>query len=254
MHPIKSIQARTQSFFSKHFEWTRHGRKLAKLKNTNINNRCFVIGNGPSLRPEDLTTLFNNNIPCFASNNIFKIFDKTVWRPTYYVCEDILVLEDLHKKISQTNFDFKFIPINYKWYNDIKISNAHYFLQSFEKNIELSDNIPHSIVCKSTVTTTAIQLAAYMGYTEIYLLGVDHSYRTTRDNAGNIIVDPTATDYFDNNYAETMKKKDIPNTEATTQSYIDAKNQLDKRGVTVYNATRGGKLEVFPRIDFDTLF
>jgi len=32
------------------------------------------------------------------------------------------------------------------------------------------------------------------------------------------------------------------------------KRHCDSRGIQVYNATRGGKLEVFPRVDFDTLF
>ena len=254
MHPIKSIQARAQTYLSKHFHWTKYGRKLRNLKNTNLKECCFVIGNGPSLKPEDLTTLFNNGIPCFASNNIFKIFDKTNWRPTYYVCEDLLVLEDLSDMISNYQLEHKFIPINYKWYNNINIENADYFYQLFSNETKFSDDIARSIVCKGTVTTTCIQIAAYMGYKKIYLLGVDHSYHTTQDNNGNIIIDDKVTDYFDSDYAKTMKKKAIPNVEATTQSYIDTKNHLDSINISVFNATRGGKLEVFPRVNFDSLF
>lgn len=56
-----------------------------------------------------------------------------------------------------------------------------------------------------TVTTTSIQLAAYMGFTEIYLLGVDHGYSQTVDDAGNIITDNSVKDYLDGDYASTIK-------------------------------------------------
>jgi hypothetical protein len=40
----------------------------------------------------------------------------------------------------------------------------------------------------------------------------------------------------------------------TTKAYQSAKAYADAHGIKVYNATRGGKLEVFERVDFDSLF
>lgn len=254
IHPLKSFIARKQNYTKKHFENSKYGKLLAEYKNSAKNNKCFVIGNGPSLTADDLTTLHNNEIPCFASNNILKLFDKTDWRPEYYVCEDILVLKDIQEKISEASLKNKFIPINYHWYDNININDAKYFLQIFSKGIVFSENIADSIICKGTVTTTCIQLAVYMGYKEIYLLGVDHSYSKSTDNSGKIIVDNSVKDYFDDDYAKTMEKKMIPNLEATTQSYQEVKEHCDKIGVKIYNSTRGGKLEVFPRINFDKVF
>ncbi len=65
--------------------------KLKGYKNIHSGERCFVIGNGPSLTPEDLDKLKNEY--SFASNHIYKIFDRTNWRPTYYVSVDKAWLE-----------------------------------------------------------------------------------------------------------------------------------------------------------------
>lgn len=254
MHPIKSIIARRQSSMAKNFEKTKYGKKLAALKDSHKGEKCFIIGNGPSLTVEDLTTLHNKNIPCFASNNILKLFEKTDWRPTYYACDDILVLKDLEERINKaTDIKNKFIPINYHWFDNININDALYMYQSFDKDLYFCDNIAKSLVARGTVTVTCMQLAAYMGFSEIYLLGIDHSYSKTVDSSGKVTVDNSVKDYFDDEYAKTMEKKMIPNLEATTYSYVKAKEHCDKIGVKIFNATRGGKLEVYPRVDFDSI-
>lgn len=254
MNPIKSIQARYQGYCARNFEKTKYGKILKKYKDAHNGEICFVIGNGPSLSGDDLTILKQNNIPTFASNNVMKIFRHTNWRPTYYVCEDVLVLKDLLDRINEQKFENIFIPINFKWYDKLEFDNAKYFYQSFCDGKYLSDDIAKTIYCKGTVTTTSIQIAAYMGFKKIYLLGVDHNYRVTQDNAGNIITDNSVVDYFDKDYASTMKEKCIPNTEATTVAYIETRDHYTPKGIEIFNATRGGKLEVFPRVNFDDLF
>ena len=57
LHPIKSLIARRQSYLSKNFEKSKYGKKLIKLKDIHKGERCFLIGNGPCLKSEDLTTL-----------------------------------------------------------------------------------------------------------------------------------------------------------------------------------------------------
>ena len=65
---------------------------LKTLKNRYAGKRCFVIGNGPSLTKEDLELLRNE--VTFASNRIYKMFDKTDWRPTFYAVFDESVASD----------------------------------------------------------------------------------------------------------------------------------------------------------------
>ena len=86
------------------------------------------------------------------------------------------------------------------------------------------------------------------------MIGVDHHFRVSQNNQGEIVVDPSVKDYFTDKYNEDKDKLYIPNTERSTLTYVATKRHCDSRGIQVYNATRGGKLEVFPRVDFDTLF
>ena len=82
IHPIESAHAHAQTWMSKHFEKTAYGRELENLKNIQEGKRCFLIGNGPSLRAEDLTCLYEHGEICFAFNRIYNIFEQTPWRPT----------------------------------------------------------------------------------------------------------------------------------------------------------------------------
>ena len=83
MHPILSIQSRiAQPWISKHFEKTASGKRIALYKNKYTGRRCFIVANGPSLRPEDLDLLHDRGEITFGMNRIYKLFDQTSWRPT----------------------------------------------------------------------------------------------------------------------------------------------------------------------------
>ena len=51
-----------------------------------------------------------------------------------------------------------------------------------------------------TVTISAIQLAAHMGYRNIYLLGVDHNFDNVIDENGNTVINKDVKNYFCDNY------------------------------------------------------
>ena len=89
---------------------------------------------------------------------------------------------------------------------------------------------------------------------KIYLIGVDHHFQISQNNKGEIIVDNSVKDYFCDEYNEDKDNLYIPNLEKSTLTYLAMKKNCEERGLKVYNATRGGKLEVFKRVDFDSLF
>ena len=253
----KSLEVRIQNRASRNFERTRYGKKLALLKDSHKGEKCFIIGNGPSLLVEDLEKLQKNGIITFATNRIFKIFEKTVWRPTYYVSEDILLMKDAQKIIRDMEVEGRFIPINLKWYESVDIPNADYFYIEYEEpmkeNFGLSVDIPHSIRCRGTVTTTCIQLAIYMGFSEIYLIGVDHNFAKMFDKNGNVVIDNSIKNHFADDYDKGIIDQGFHVDEAT-EAYMDIERLSKKMGTfRIYNATRGGKLEVYERVDLDAI-
>lgn len=259
IHPIKSIEERKHKYQSQNFSKTKYGKYLTELKDSHKGEKCFIIGNGPSLTVADLEMLQKNNIPTFGMNRIFNIFPSTIWRPTYYICEDILILRGIEDQIEKMTSTEKFIPVNLYWYENIDIKNVHYFQLDYSsidnENFNLSLDVPNKVRCKGTVTTTCVQLAIHMGFTEIYLIGVDNNYSKMVDENGKIIEDKSVKDYFVDNYDEDIKEQVVHDLSATNRAYYDVE-QLSRKLKTfkVYNATRGGKLEAFERVYFDSLF
>ena len=135
----------------------------------------------------------------------------------------------------------------------VYINNYYPYLVNNHKRvtgIRVSSDVSHHFTAGETVTFNALQFAFYMGFSEIYLLGVDHNYSKKRDRNGNIITDPSIRDYFEgvsnNDYS-------IQNIETSTAAYQAAANYAKTYNILIKNLTRGGKLEVFPRGNFDEI-
>ena len=259
MNPIKSICSRIQRYQFENFEKSKYGKQLCKFKDIHKDEKCFIIGNGPSLSAGDLSVLDENKIKCFAANRIYNVFDKTSWRPNYYASEDEYVLEEIKNKVGKVIDVPKFIPVQRLWYNNIKLSGVLYYkleakvINKSEPEF-LTDDISTGIPCRGTVTITLAQIAMYMGFKEIYLIGVDHNFSRMTDMAGNLIINENVKDHYGDTKNADENTKGIFNIDEATLSFMDLKEFAEARGVKIYNATRGGKLEVFQRVDFDELF
>ena len=228
-------------------------KKIKTLKNLCLGKRVFIIGNGPSLKIEDLQTLEENNEFCIGSNRIYKVFNKTKWRP------NVLALSD-GSIIANTRDDIK-------KYEGILVKTDHFHRNTmciYENNaiyIHLIENeygCNHPQFCEDiskgaywgyTVTyDICIQLAYYMGAKEIYLVGIDHSFYGNTSSKENHFIE----NYFDEDDQKIFMKRKF-NTEKATRAYETAKIFLENHGVKIYNATRGGKLEVFERVSLDDI-
>lgn len=233
---------------------------LKTLKGIHRGKRCFIIGNGPSLLASDLEKLQGEYT--FAANRIFRIFDHTDWRPTYYLSVDEKVLKETQDELA--NWDLGHLFLRYDKTNITgpvnKITKiCHERLVFYTKHpgvynpvTYISEDVSDHFCDGTTVTFGAIQLAIYMGFNEIYLLGVDHNYSRTYDLSGNVQVHNTIDDYF---YRRKLDRKtSYPGNLHNSQfAYSIAKEYCDTHGIRICNATRGGKLEVFERVDFDEL-
>lgn len=222
-------------------------------------SRCFIIGNGPSLQIEDLETIYNNKDISFGSNYIFKCFEKTNWRPNYYFCTDASGIESCFggmKGLKYISENCEQIFLRYveqlKSYKE-RIENISFInsvYSSSEDNFDFSSDCSKDVIIGYTVTYVMIQMAVYMGFSKIYLLGMDHSFSRERTKDGQFIEckkqdHSQILDCGQVNYFEIDK---------TTLAYMAARKYAETHGVRIYNATRGGKLEVFERFNFDKLF
>ena len=251
-HPILSVQARTVNQIVKHFNLTKYYRNMKQIHNTHLGEGCFIIGNGPSLTVDDLNTLAEKQIDCFAMNRIFKIFPQTKWRPTYYVNTDWMLIRDVLEEVNNIPTEQKFFPAYHLYYQCFRktikkraIINVYYNDLSFQ--LDCSNAVHNG----GTVTISAIQLAAHMGYRNIYILGVDHNFDNVIDENGNTVINKDVKNYFCDNYDNDLQDYVVHNLGRTTKGYYALQEFYSKHGVNIYNATRTTKLEAFPKISFE---
>ncbi len=234
---------------------------IRSLKDSHRGESCFVIGNGPSLLPKDLDQISEAGIPSIATNRIYYIFSQTIWRPTYYMCLDpAIVAAELEKIVEKGTYqkfiNYRFKPYRKNWQDNIHFlcTYSRFSIDSSKMTFEsLSEDLSKYGTKTATVTANGIELAVYMGFKTIYLLGVDNKYAAQRQKDGTITIDQSMkSSYFQGMQENAALGKPIQALNSN-ENYEVAKNFADTHGVKIYNATRGGKLEVFERVDFDEL-
>ena len=238
--------------------------KIKECKDIHAGKRCFIIGNGPSLNNEDLERIKDEF--SFATNRVFLIFDKTSWRPTYWMCQDRQILRSV-TDLYQSYKGNMFLGYHALYDYGINLSNANYYLcnakqyKARKKELDFSDEVDKFVIDGGSVTYSCIQMAVYMGFKKIYLLGVDHNFSRTLDKNLRIVEhNEVKNDYFDEKYKDIFKKFEekgkvyaAPDSEMITHAFEAAKKYCDAHDVEIFNATRGGKLEVFTRVKFDDI-
>lgn len=217
---------------------------LKKYKGKYNGERCFLIGNGPSLTEKDLDKIYEHKVKSIGCNKIYKIFEKTKWRPEYCIISDSIVIEEEKSKFSNECKYFMRKVANLEPV-DINVELYYANYENFYPQYpSFSDDITKGVYTGRTVMYDTLQIAMYMGFKEIYLLGVDFSWgEDGRDT------------HFCNDYGNDGLIKDAMHyKDELRHAYISAKNYADSHGIKIYNATRGGYLDVFERVDFDKIF
>jgi len=247
LFPIGVLRYRIKHLMYRKF----HSKKLRCFKDKYKSQTCFIIGNGPSLTVDDLNSLKNQIT--FAVNGIFHLIKETDFEPSFYCVSDQIAWA-MNKQLLKDSGISCPVFLNYGT-NASDISNeVFYFFLNFPfslkpdndygKNMmktKIESNFENQLYASYTVIATCIQLAFYMGFSRIFLIGADCDYLGDKKYA-----------YGSTPYHDSLPKGDFIKSEERQQlSYRKVKEYADAKGVAVFNATRGGKLEVFPRADFD---
>lgn len=219
---------------------------LRYFHNVHKGKRCFIVATGPSLKIEDLDMLAAHGEICFSMNTIFKAFTETKWRPDYYFLGDFTHWANYKKDVLQMQVKEKFIPDSIIGEDDQEIMESVNIFHDLCENdfktelLKFSDDFSKGSYSGATIIYSILQLAAYMGFSKIYLLGVDFNYVYGGKN--NHFNKESKADYEDHCVDEMLL------------AYRSAKQYTDVHDIKIFNATRGGKLEVFERVNFDLLF
>lgn len=292
--------------------------KISTLRNKYSGERAFLLGNGPSLDDTPLSDLVDEYT--FATNKISKIYSDTDWRANFYF-NTRSSLTDVDLKFAREaieNAQVSFIANENR--NLFEKSDGVYFVNRIQVHDEeyeclnnptvpenkthlWSDDISECLYWYNTSFYPMYQVAHYMGFNKIYLLGCDLGMDSTKHM---IFRDATDPYLFHKKFKETNKLKryvkfvfesdkkfkslingiylksrqilssELPNFHPGNdvhfgEQYLDtpkirrgtddkqrrahrlAKDKLEERNICVKNATIGGELEVFPRINIEDI-
>ena len=227
----------------------RNKEKMLKYHNIHKGKRCFIVANGPSLKETDLS-LLKNEIT-IGMNRIYLNADKMGFMPTYIVVQDIAI----QLKQFQEDLEALKLPKFFNW-------NARsLFTEQENLTFIRSDYTPQfsTDLVKTTwgghsVTAVCIQLAFYMGFDEVYLVGKDHNYEQKGTPGGLVYSTGEERNHFVQGYYKKGMAWRIPDYKGEELAYKMARETFEKHHRIIKDATINGNLDVFEKVDYNALF
>ncbi len=230
--------------------------KLKQLKNCHKGQRAVIVGNGPSLNVSDLDRIKNEIT--FASNKIYLAFDSTDWRPTYLTVTDCVVASNIKKFLRETEICKIFGHATHQHFEDaqdITFGNppsAHF--HPLEWDLLKGVKTGHSVLYWD------LELAFWMGIREIYAIGLDFSFEVKSKPTGekamgnDVLVSSGEANHFHPDYRPAGETWTMPKLDQQRKEFEQALEKYQSDHGMIYNASRKTKLDVWPRVDFDTIF
>jgi hypothetical protein len=195
----------------------------------------------------------------FGLNRIYLLFEKLGFSTTYFVSVNPLVLEQCAEEISQLALP-KFI--GWVGRKSVKYDANTCFLRSSDSGFsQNSDSLPgfskepsRCVHEGATVTYVALQLAYYMGFQQVILIGVDHDFATKGEPNKTVVSTGDDPNHFAKSYFGKGFRWQLPDLESSELAYSVAREVFRLDGRTILDATVGGKLQIFPKVPFESLF
>ena len=214
---------------------------MKEFKNLHKGDRVVIIGNGPSLNQTNLSLLENELT--IGLNKIYLLFPKINWLPTYITS----YIRDVVDQAKENYRDID-IPLFVSQEAFELVSDRPYPTYKYGPNRRFSFSFDPSIdVCVGfTVTYVAMQLAFYMGFKKVCLIGVDHSFNYKGESSKWQTLDKEYSGrHFVDNYFQKGQTWESPNLEMAEAHYALAKSVYNYCDREIVDCTVDGQLNVF---------
>ena len=235
----------------------------ARFKNMYAGRRCFVIGNGPSLKEQDLSPLGDEITIVMNWFNKHPIIEQ--WKPTFYCMAEPRMdwaeeqlprfLEKIDAQAYLYRIEYKELFDEHRWVDPDKVyymktgSVAWHEWLGRKHVVDLTSGVPG---CQST-SLMPLLLALYIGCSPIYLLGLDHDWLAHRGMDKHFYEGKTIE-----NHPQAAGDLSRYSYKADAQGVVDLWSGYEalltlsrKTGSRILNATYGGFLDVFERVRYD---
>jgi len=244
--------------------------QLAHLANISEGKRCFVVGNGPSLKKMNLAHLKDEIV--IGTNGLYQMHLAGKININYLLLEDSHTIKTAAKDLHDISGLTKLLAIHNArqvFLKDAIYFNANYPAQSryWKSDYEFSTQFHHIAYLGGTITYLALQFAFHLGCNPIYLIGVDFNYgekyekKLKKYQGKSVVIDEKLLEilketHFDKKYIpyKIGQKYNVVNFDASKKAFLKAKQTCEKHGVKIMNAGYNSKLDVFEKVEYLDLF
>jgi hypothetical protein len=224
--------------------------RFQKLKNIYEGERCFIIGNGPSLNKTALHLLKNEFT--FGLNRIYLLFPKIGFHTTYFVSVNDLVIQQCANDIENLPMP-KFIGWHSRnWINFT--DNLIFIRDPYDGTLGFSKDPAEKVWEGATVTYVAMQIAYYLGFEKVILIGVDHNFITKGEPHKVVVSQGPDENHFNPEYFGKGFRWQLPDLATSERAYNLAKEHYIEDNREILDATVEGNLTIFPKINLRDLF
>ena len=218
-------------------------RRLRAWRDRHAGERTVIVCNGPSLLRSDLGLL--EGVFTFGLNKINLLFERSAFRPSCIVSINPHVIEQNAEFLNETSIPLFLDSVGRPWVQHrpgaVFLHSSH--MEGFARDCSVS------VMQSGTVTYVAMQLAYHMGFRRVALIGADHDFTRRGEPNSVAVAETTDRDHFDPRYFSVGMKWQLPDLEESERGYVRAREVFEQAGGSIVNATAGGKLEVFERVD-----
>ena len=249
-------------------------RRLDALKDVHAGKRCFIIGNGPSLRHTDLKKLRGEFT--FGMNRVYLAFPEWQFTTSYLASVNSLVIEQCAADLLSQP-----MPVFLSWRSRPHLAgiqpdpqtqalppshavgrpsgtgpqfNPPIYLHTTYTGPRFSDQAAGRLWEGATVTYICLQLAFHMGFSQAVLIGVDHSFATQGKPNTTVVSEGDDPNHFAAGYFGKGFRWQLPDLDTSEVGYWMARRAYERAGREVLDATVGGKLQVFKKANYLDLF
>lgn len=212
---------------------------LQRLGNQYSDKTAVILGNGPSMRGFDLAQL--DGLPCFCLNRGYLLWNDQHRSPEFLVVVNNLVISQFYNELSAVKAK-AFAPWQFR---EFFVSDTLFFKERWEERF--FRDVTRGVWFGGTVTFVALQLAYFLGFSKVVLLGIDHKF--TFDGAPNTELLSSSDDpnHFSPDYFGPGVRWHAPDLQRSEQSYRLARACYEADGRRIIDATSGGACPVFER-------
>jgi hypothetical protein len=237
-------------------------RRNTVFRDCHKGRRCFIIGNGPSLKKQDLTPLARE-ITLVTNNFYFHPLISDDWQPTYYFLSDpqyfdgyvqLSEFAQLNSRITTAKFFVPHFAAEFLEQSQALPPERTFYVatgggvgEELQRRPDLTTLTPGM----QTVVQLAIMVAMYMGCSPIYLLGLDHDWLSHGGEDLHFYSDEDAESQPDGHVGNWTYLSLMEAMSTMWRYYETLARVARSEGIEIFNCTRGGFLDVFARRNYE---